>query len=49
VLIGSTRAFEAARDGNPGEGWPWVGLLAVFALTYTIFGAFGFGPLLEES
>ena len=49
VLIGSTRAFEAARDGTPGEGWPWVGLLAVFALTYTIFGAFGFGPLLEES
>jgi len=49
VLIGSTRAFEAARNGTPGEGWPWVGLLAVFALTYTIFGAFGFGPLLEES
>jgi len=49
VLIGSVRAFEAARNGNPGEGWPWVGLLAVFAVAYTIFGAFGFGPLLEES
>ncbi|HEY5153112.1 MAG TPA: heme exporter protein CcmB [Acidimicrobiales bacterium] len=49
VLIGSVRAFEAARTGTPGEGWPWVGLLAVFALAYTIFGAFGFGPLLEES
>jgi heme exporter protein B len=49
VLIGSTRAFEAARDGTPSQGWPWVGLLAVFAVGYTIFGAFGFGPLLEES
>jgi heme exporter protein B len=49
VLIGSTRAFEAARDRTPGQGWPWVGLLAVFAVGYTIFGAFGFGPLLEES
>jgi heme exporter protein B len=49
VLIGSVRAFEAARDGAPGEGWPWVGLLAAFALAYIIFGAFGFGPLLEES
>jgi heme exporter protein B len=49
VLIGSTRAFEAARSNTTAEGWPWVGLLVVFALTYTIFGVFGFGPLLEES
>ena len=49
VLIGSVRAFEAARNATPGDGWPWVGLLAVFALAYIIFGAFGFGPLLEES
>ena len=49
VLIGSTRAFEAARSNATGDGWPWVALLAVFALTYIIFGVFGFGPLLEES
>jgi len=49
VLIGSTRAFEAARSNTTAEGWPWVALLAVFALTYIIFGVFGFGPLLEES
>jgi heme exporter protein B len=49
VLIGSTRAFEAARTGSPSQGWPWVGLLVAFAVGYTIFGAFGFGPLLEES
>ena len=49
VLIGSTRAFEAARSNTTAEGWPWVALLAVFALTYIIFGVFGFGPLLEET
>ncbi len=49
VLIGSTRAFEAALSGNPDEGWPWVGLLAIFALVYIGSGAATFGPLLEES
>lgn len=49
VLIASTRAFEAAMDGTPGEGWPWAGLLVGFALLYLVAGIFGFGPLLEES
>jgi heme exporter protein B len=49
VLIGSTRAFEAALDGRSGEGWPWVGLLVIFALVYLGAGVFAFGPLLEES
>jgi heme exporter protein B len=51
VLIGSTRAFEAARNTTTtgSAGWPWVGLLAAFALIYIVFGVFGFGPLLEES
>jgi heme exporter protein B len=49
VLIGSTRAFQAARNGTPGQGWPWVGLLALFAVVYTLFGALGFGSLLEDS
>jgi heme exporter protein B len=49
VLIGSTRAFQAARNGTPGQGWPWVGLLGVFAVAYTVFGALGFGSLLEDS
>ena len=49
VLIGATRAFEAALSGTPSEGWPWVGLLGVFALVYTAFGLVAFGPLLEES
>lgn len=49
VLIASTQAFEAAFDGEPAEGWPWVGLLGVFAAAYLLFGALAFGPLLEES
>ena len=49
VLIGSTRAFEAALSGATVDGWPWVGLLAVFALVYIVVGAIAFGPLLEES
>lgn len=49
VLIGSTRAFEAAFNGSPSEGWPWVGLMSIFASLYVVAGIFGFGPLLEES
>lgn len=49
VLIGATRAFEAALGGVPDEGWPWLGLLGVFALLYAVFGTLAFGSLLEES
>lgn len=49
VLIGATRAFEAALAENASDGWPWVGLLAVFALGYSAAGAATFGTLLEES
>jgi heme exporter protein B len=49
VLIGSTRAFEAALAGRIEEAWPWLGLLTIFALVYVGFGAASFGPLLEES
>jgi heme exporter protein B len=49
VLIASTQAFEAAFDGELARGWPWVGLLGVFATAYLMFGALAFGPLLEES
>ncbi len=49
VLIGSTRSFEAAFAGSPSEGWPWVGLMSIFASLYIVAGVLGFGPLLEES
>jgi heme exporter protein B len=49
VLIGSTRAFESALGGTPSDGWPWVGLMSVFAVLYVVAGVLGFGPLLEEA
>ena len=49
VLIGATRAFEAALAGTTGEGWPWCNLLGVFAVVYIVFGVLAFGPLLEDS
>jgi heme exporter protein B len=49
VLLGATRAWQAGLDGAPGEGWPWVRLLGVFALLYTTFGVVAFGSLLEDS
>ena len=52
VLIGATRAVEAAL-GTGGvalsEGWPWIGLLATFAVAFSVGGALAFGPLIEES
>ncbi len=51
VLIGATRATEAAL-GTGGaavsEGWPWAGLLAVFAALFGVGGTLVFGPLIEE-
>ena len=52
VLIGATRAVESAlgTDGVAlSEGWPWVGLLAVFAIAFGVGGALAFGPLIDEA
>jgi heme exporter protein B len=49
VLLGGTRAWEAAIDGVPGEAWPWIGLLAVFAVLFVGIGMLAFGPLLEDA
>lgn len=51
VLIGATRATEAALGAGgaaTSEGWPWVGLLVVFAAIFGAGGMLAFGPLLEE-
>jgi len=52
VLIGATRAVEAAL-GTGGmalsEGWPWLGLLTVFAVAFGVGGALAFGPLIDEA
>ena len=51
VVIGAARATESAY-GSAGarvsEGWPWVGLLAVFAVAFAIAGLLSFPSLIEE-
>ena len=49
VLLGATRASEAALDGGVGDGWSWCGLLAAFGVLYVGFGLLFFGTLLEET
>ncbi len=51
VLIGATRATEAAFGAGgaaTNEGWPWVGMLFIFAAVFGVGGTLAFGPLLEE-
>ena len=51
VLIGATRATESAfasGGATVSEGWPWVGLLAVFAMLFVAVGSVAFGPLIDE-
>ena len=51
VLIGATRAVEAALGTDEAvvsDGWPWVGLLTVFAVAFGVGGAMAFGPLIDE-
>jgi heme exporter protein B len=51
VLIGATRAVEAAL-GTGGtaiaDGWPWVGVVTVFAVAFGVGGTLAFGPLIDE-
>ncbi len=49
VLLGATKAFDAAVAGTPGAGTSWLELLVVFALVYGSIGAVAFGPLLEDA
>jgi heme exporter protein B len=49
VLLGATRAFEAALGQSASDGWSWVELLSTFAVIYVAFGVLAFGSLLEES
>ena len=51
VLIGATRAVEAALGiggTDIAEGWPWVGVVAVFAVAFGAGGTLAFGPLIDE-
>ena len=51
VLIGATRATEAAlgtENATPSDGWPWIGLLALFAVAFGVGGTLAFGSLIDE-
>lgn len=51
VLIGATRAVESALGTTAAavsEGWPWLGLLTVFAAAFGVGGSLAFGPLIDE-
>ena len=50
LLIGASRATEASFGSltiDSADGWAWVALLAVFAVTFTAAGAAAFGSLVE--
>lgn len=50
VLLGATRAFDAALGGDRGtDGWAWCSLLGMFAVIYVVLGMAAFGSLLEDS
>jgi len=49
VMLGATRAFEDGLGGVPGDAWPWLGMLTVFAVIYTTIGVMAFGALWEEA
>ncbi|HEY7438108.1 MAG TPA: heme exporter protein CcmB [Acidimicrobiia bacterium] len=49
VMLGATRAFEDGLQGSPGDAWPWIALLAIFAVLYTAIGVLAFGSLWEEA
>ena len=49
VLLAATRAFEIALGDTVGGGWPWAGMLGIFAVVYLTFGMAVWGPLLEET
>jgi heme exporter protein B len=49
VMLGATRAFEDGLEGAPGDAWPWIALLGIFAGLYTAIGVLSFGSLWEDA
>ncbi len=51
VLIGATRAVEAALGTDAAaiaDGWPWLGVVTVFAVVFGAGGTLAFGALIDE-
>ena len=48
VLLAATQAYESAA-GRGADGWPWVALMMVFAVSYCLLGAAVYGSLMEDA
>ncbi len=49
IAIGATRVFGDAFGRVDADGWAWLGLLALFAVVYTVLGMFAYGELVEDA
>lgn len=49
VMLAATRSWEAGLAGASADAWPWIQVMAVFGVLYTVLGLVAFGPLLEEA
>ncbi len=48
VLLASVRAWQAALEGRPEEGWPWVRLLLAVTVIAVGVGVTAYGSLTDE-
>ena len=49
VLLAAARASDVALGATADEVWPWLRLLATFAVVYVAVGVVAFGALMEET
>lgn len=49
VVLAATKAWEAGISGATADAWPWLQLLAVFAVVEVAAGVVAYGSLLEEA
>ena len=48
-LLGTNPEFEVVDTcSTVADGWPWMGLVAVFAAVFCAGGTLAFGPLIDE-
>ena len=44
----ATEAALGTGNASPSDGWPWIGLLALFAVVFGAGGTLAFGSLIDE-
>lgn len=48
LLLSASQATGLALAGSAADGWPWVRLVLLFAVAFTVFGVLAYGSLMEE-